>query len=66
MHSIDRMSGLLTTRSAEAGKWINDRGNMMTTIISVLSRQGCRWHDNGAPKGGRIPAWMMVGWGKEP
>jgi hypothetical protein len=38
----------------------------MTTVISVLSRQGPRWHDDGAPKDGRVPAWVMVGEGQEP
>jgi hypothetical protein len=40
-------------------------GNMMMTVISVLSRQGPRWHDDGAPKGGRIPTWILEGWGQD-
>jgi hypothetical protein len=46
-------SGLLTTRSAKVGK----------TTTTVLSRQGRRWHDDGAPTGSRVPAWRMEGCG---
>jgi hypothetical protein len=28
-------------------------------VVSVLSRQGPRWHNDGAPKDGRVPAWVM-------
>jgi hypothetical protein len=42
------------------GKVFSDGGNMMMMMISVLSRQAPRWHDDGAPKDGRVPAWVMV------
>jgi hypothetical protein len=33
----------------------------MTTVISLLSRQGPQCHDDGAPKDGRVPACVMEG-----
>jgi hypothetical protein len=41
-------------------------GNMMTTVISVLSRQGPQWQDDDAPKGGRVPTCMLEGEVQEP
>jgi hypothetical protein len=30
-------------------------------MMTVLSWKGPRWHDNGAPADGRVPAWRMEG-----
>jgi hypothetical protein len=30
-------------------------------MMMVLSRQGPRWHDDGAPKGSGVPALRMEG-----
>jgi hypothetical protein len=51
-------SGLLTMRSAKVEKVISEgwEGDNDGAVEA-----GSWWHDDGAPKGSRVPAWRMEG-----
>jgi hypothetical protein len=51
-------SGLLTTRSVKVGKVISEARE---DDANGAVQTGPRWHDDGAPKSSRVPAWRMEG-----